>query len=253
MFKNSFDYFSWCTEMVEEAGLDIGFKLFGLEHILWNVVMGIMIILVAWFYKKADINKRKIYRYVVAGLLVLDEIIKIICLVYNGRYSVSYLPLHLCSIGIFISLWHSLKPNKFNFELIYCLQIPGAVIAMLMPTWTCLPFLNLMSIHSFTVHALLILYGVLLLVGKEQKHTLKGFIGAVAFILIYAIPIAIINTKFNTNFLFINHTNENPFLILLEGIFKYHQIGILLSVAILWSIMYMPFYIKKGKKNSNVN
>ena len=252
MFKNSFDYFSWCTEMVEEAGLDIGFKLFGLEHILWNIVMLIAIITVAYFYSKADINKKRIYRYVIAGLLVLDEIVKIISLVYNGRYTVSYLPLHLCSIGIFISLWHSIKPNKFNFELIYCLQIPGAIIAMLMPTWTSLPFLNIMSIHSFTVHALLILYGVLLIVG--QKHSLKGFIGAFIFIIIYAIPIAIINKTLNTNFLFINNTNDNPFLILLEGIFKYHQIGIVLSAFLLWTIIYMPFYLQKIiKKSSNAN
>ena len=111
-----------------------------------------------------------------------------------------------------------------------------------------------MSIHSFTVHALLILYGVLLIVGKEQKHSLKGFIGAFIFIIIYAIPIAIINKKFNTNFLFINNTNDNPFLILLEGIFKYHQIGIVLSAFLLWAIIYMPFYLHKIiKKSSNAN
>lgn len=255
MIKNSIDFFSWCTEMVEEAGLNIGFKLFGLEHILWIIAMGIMIFLVTLLYKKSNSEKRKKIRYIVAILLVLDEIIKIVCLLYNDYYHVQYLPLHLCSIGIFISLWHAIKPNKYNFELIYCLQIAGAAIAMIMPTWTCLPPFNLMSIHSFTVHALLILYGVMLIVGKEQKHTLKGFIGAVLSIIIYALVMAVFNNIFETNFLFINHTNDNPFLELCEGIFGYHQIGMVLAALILWALVYIPYYIpvlKQKIKNSNV-
>ena len=72
--------------------------------------------------------------------------------------SLDYLPLHLCSINIFLIALHAWRRPKLLDAFLYFVCLPAACAALLFPTWAPLPPLNFMVIHSFTVHFLLALY-----------------------------------------------------------------------------------------------
>ena len=80
----------------------VGFKQYGLLHIVWLVIFIATLIIVSRIYKKSDSIKRDKIRKIVAWLIVADEIWKMFFLTIGGRYKWEYLPLHLCSINIFI-------------------------------------------------------------------------------------------------------------------------------------------------------
>ena len=56
----------------------VGFKQYGLLHIVWLVIFIATLIIVSRIYKKSDSIKRDKIRKIVAGLIVFDEIWKII-------------------------------------------------------------------------------------------------------------------------------------------------------------------------------
>ena len=98
-------YFMDTTETIPSG---VGFASFGQLHLLW---LGVFILLTAgciiWYRKLSDRGKR-IWKIAVAILLVADEVFKVAMLVAGGRYLPGYLPLHLCSINIFIIFYTNL-------------------------------------------------------------------------------------------------------------------------------------------------
>ncbi len=58
-------------------------------------------------YGGMDREMRRRWRRTVALLLVADELFKDFGLLYGGNFSLDYLPLHLCSINIFLIVLHA--------------------------------------------------------------------------------------------------------------------------------------------------
>ena len=84
-----------------------------------------------------------------------------------GQWNWSYLPLHLCSINVFVCLYNTLTDRSWCKEELYALCIPGAALALLCPSWRDVPgWFTLINLHSVSIHALLVLYPVLLVAGR---------------------------------------------------------------------------------------
>lgn len=66
-------------------------------------------------------------------LMLADEFMKQTVLLYTGQWNVTYLPLHLCSINIFVCWYDAIHQSRWSKEILYALCIPGAVVAMLSP------------------------------------------------------------------------------------------------------------------------
>ena len=79
---------------------------------------------------------------------------------------------------------------------------------MLSPSWQRLPVWNLLHLHSYSIHVLLILYPVLLLAGgfRPQVHHIRWVL---AFLCAIATPIFFLNRLLKTNFFFLNDPQGN--------------------------------------------
>ena len=119
----------WKTVEVIPEG--IGFDHYGTLHLCWLAAFVLLTVLNCVLYRKLGQKGRKIWRIAVAALLVLDEVYKQIPLFVNGYFTLGYLPLHLCSINIFVIAFHALKPNKTVGNFLYTVCIPGAMAALL--------------------------------------------------------------------------------------------------------------------------
>ena len=123
-----------------------------------------------FYYKKLDEKARQKFLYIMSALLIADELFKHICSAATGQWEWGFLPLHLCSINIFVCIINSFKRDDFTSEVLYSVCIPGAALALLMPTWTNLPYWNFMSLHSNSIHVLLVMYPLLLLAGGFKPN-----------------------------------------------------------------------------------
>jgi len=242
-----FSYLFYCADNIPEG---VGFSLFGLGHLVWLCSIALVIVLVCRRYRRAGDRGRQRMRRIVSLLLIADELLKITVLSAIGYYDASYLPLHLCSINIFVCLWYTLRPNKMAAEVLYALSIPGALVALLSPTWVELPFVNLMSFHSFSVHGLLILYPMMLLTSGEHRPSIRRFWMPLVFMLVLSPILYVFNLHFGTNFMFLNGTADNIVLETIERIVtpQFYILGLVALVMVVWLFMYLPWAILDQRK-----
>ena len=242
-------------DTVETIPSDVGFSLFGGVHIGWIVTFLAVIIANCVFYRKLSEKGRDRWKKVVAILIVLDEIYKTVFLIIGNRNNVSYLPLHLCSINIFIVAFHAWKPFRAVGAFLYTVCIPGAIAALLFPSWTSLPLGNFMHWHSFTIHILLALYPLVLALSGELKLSLKDIPKCLLILVGMAIPIYGINMLLNTNFMFLMYVEEGNPLRFFEQLWGNHLYGYPVIIAGVLIAMYAPVLIInniKAKKNPPV-
>ena len=145
-------------ETVDTIAPGLGWPHFGPFHLAVLAVFLLLGAVLCRGYCGMDTDKRRRWRRTVALLLVADELFKDFGLLYGGNFSLDYLPLHLCSINIFLIVLHAWRRPKLLDTFLYFVCLPAACAALLFPTWAPLPPLNFMVIHSFTVHFLLALY-----------------------------------------------------------------------------------------------
>ncbi len=230
-------------DTVETIKDGAGFALFGKTHLIWLVAFVISAIALPLIYRRLNQKLRNVVRIAIASLIILDEIWKWVFLFIGDRYEHSYLPLHLCSINVFLVAYHLFKKSKIVENFLYAFCVPAGIIALLTPSWTALPPANFMHIHSFTIHILLALYPLMLVIGGDIKPDIKMAPKCLILLLCMGIVVLGVNFLCDTNFMFLMRTDDISFLVLFQDIFGAHQWAFPILLPIVMIIMYLPIII----------
>ena len=234
------NYFFETTESIAEG---VGFSLFDTLHLLWIGVAIACLIGSVILYRRLSDAKRDLWRKVIAWLLIGDELFKMAILIYSGHYGVGYLPFHLCSINIFLIAIHAYKPTKVLDNFLYTVCIPGALAAILFPSWTSLPVTSGMHLHSFTVHILLMLYPTVLALNGDVRPDIKQLPKSLGLLVLMAIPIYGLNLLLDTNFMFLMSADPGNPLYIFETLWGNHLLGFPVIIAGVLLVMYGPLVL----------
>ena len=242
-------YFLDTVETIEEG---LGFSLFDGIHLFWLALGAVVIIANCLLYRKLGSAGRARWRKAAALLIVADEIFKMVMLTVGGNYMVKYLPLHLCSINIFLIAFHAIRPNDTLGSFLYTVCIPGAMAALLFPTWTTLPVLNFMHLHSTTIHILLVMYPMVLAVNGDVKIEAKMIPKCLLVLLGLAGVALIANLILDTNFMFLMEAEEGNPLTFFEQLWGNHLLGFPVLIAAVLAVMYCPVILYRKLKKKTV-
>ncbi|MBQ6569931.1 MAG: TIGR02206 family membrane protein [Clostridia bacterium] len=230
--------------------VNVGFEHFGEYHLCWLAFTVVATVMLSLIYSKLHKKARGAMLIGIASFMLLTECFRQVLFVVNGSFEVGCLPLHLCGLNIFVCFIYSLTRREIIGEALYALSMPGAAMALLFPDWnTSYPPLNFFCIHSFYIHLLLFAFPLILIFNGEVRPKIKNLPKICAAILLLCPFIYLINVKFDTNFMFLNYPGEGNPLELFE---KYlgnpgYLLGMPVIAAVVWSILYLPFFIKKKK------
>ncbi len=231
-----------------------GFSLYCAGHLLWLGLLLALSVGLGMPYRGWDEKKRRICRRVVAVLLVFDELLKYAVTLAFGRFRLDYLPLHLCSINIFVIAADALHPREALREVLYAVCLPGAFFALLFPGWAYLPLKNALCIHSFTAHILLFLYPFLLLCGGFRP-SFRRFLRCLPFCLPVVAAVYGFNRVFGTNFMFLSYAGSGNPLSLFESWLGNpgYLLGFPVLCAASWAVLYGVPAILRGRKENPKN
>lgn len=218
-----------------------GFSHFDTSHIIWLVLFLCVCIWCAWFYRKRTYFQRSLMRYAFAVLLIADEVMKYWIIHKGGVPVIGYLPLQLCSICIILVIIHCFVPwNHYIGNFLYLVGLAAGLSALLFPSWTALPaFANLMSIHSFTVHIMLVSYIVMMICAKEIRPEFKTIPVSVCALIAMAICVFIFDLISGTNYMYLVHLSPASPLAPFEALGDY-RIGYAIILAGLVFVLYVP-------------
>ena len=238
-------YFLDTTGTIPE---NVGFSHFGQLHFVWLILFAVITVANSIWYRKLSDAEKSLWKKIIAALLVLDELFKTVMLFVGGRFTFDYLPLHLCSINIFLILLHAFRPTKTLNSFLYTVCIPGALAALLFPSWTALPLGNFMHLHSFTVHILLAMYPIVLFISGEIAPSIKDLPKCLLLLVAMAIPIYGINLLLNTNFMFLMQADPGNPLLVFEELWGNHLYGYPVIIAAVIAVLYLPLGIYRKMK-----
>lgn len=226
----------------------VGFSQFDFCHLMWLAAFLATAVACSVIYRRCDEKKRRIFRMVMAALIVGDELFKQVCLQIGDNFTVNYLPLHLCSINIALIAIHAVKPSKTLDNFLYTVCIPAAMMALLFPTWTKLPFLNFNHIHSFTVHGLLATYPIMLIAGGDIRPDVRQLPKSMGLLVGLAAAVWCVNHALDTNYMYLMSAPKGTPLIWFEKMFGEHLIGFPVLIALILFVMYTPVVLYERRK-----
>ena len=256
------DFFKTRSSWVNEYGNTPAWTWFSLTHIFILVATIIFCVVFSYLYRKGDDKKRKLYQWILVGLMLLEEVQMFTISIVTNQFEIGFLPLHLCGINIFFCIAHAIWGKNWMSEFLYALALPGALLALIVPTWTEVPPANFIFIFSTGYHIFLIAYPIMLLAGgfkpkfKNLKHVVYVLVPLA--ILIFGINqftnhMATVtgDAKFWTsNFMFL-YKPESLFTVLanlfhLEGMWYLLTLPFLL--VLIWGLFYAPWYFLERKQ-----
>lgn len=226
----------------------VGFQAFGALHLIWLLAGLILWIGGCLLYRKLSVRNRKILLTTLGAYIFLQEMVKNLVLLLLDEFSWGYLPFHLCGINILLIAFDVIKQTKIVRNFLYYFAIPGALLALLFPNWTEMPFWNFFHLHSFTIHILLVLYPLLLVTTGQVSTDLKSAFKAVGLLIVMAIPVYGLNLLWGTNFMFLMKPDSGNPLELFEKLLGSHLWGFPILLPIVILLMYVPILLLKKRE-----
>ena len=240
------EYFLETSDTISEG---LGFSLFGTVHLNWLVIAAVLITAICLLYRKLKPEGRIRWNKTVALLIIANELFKHTMLIIGGNFLPDYLPLHLCSINIFLIAIHAWRPTVMLSNFLYTVCIPGAIAALLFPSWTKLPVANFMHLHSTTIHIMLVMYPMVLSVNGVLKPSARGIPKCLGLLLVMAGVALVANLAFDTNFMFLMEAEPGNPLYVFEQLFGSHLIGFPILITAVLLVMYVPMELYRKHKN----
>ena len=188
---------------------EMGYPLFGAAHLLSVAVTLLLVIAAVIIIRKKSLRtQRRILKAIPVFMLFL-EIFKDLFLWSIGKFGIGYLPLHVCSIGIFVFLLREYLPwelsRKYFGEVAVVLIMPASLAALIFADWTIYyPVLNFINLHSYLWHGLLVLYPLILYLSKEVSPSIRHMPWVLLFLCLVVPPIYLFDRHFGCNYFFVN-------------------------------------------------
>ncbi len=200
------EYF-WKQQDDIPAGM--GYPLFGKTHLISVAVTLLAVLILVLLLASAKEKAQKRFLKFLPIVMVLLEMFKDGFLISVHRFGIGYLPLHVCSIGIFVFLLREFLPWKKAKEIFgeisFVLIMPASVAALFFADWTVFyPVWNFINLHSYIWHGALVLYPVLLMTCKEISPSIKHIHWIFIFLFATVPPIYIFDKMFRCNYFFVN-------------------------------------------------
>jgi len=232
------------------------FQLFGAGHLIAIAIIIAACLLLLYFRNAWDEDARRRFRYGLAIYLVIVESSWHIWSIYYGLWNVQEnLPLHLCSVFIWLSVIMLIKKNYSIYEMAYFLGIGGAMQAVITPDAGIYALPHFRAVQTLAAHGGIVLAALYMTWVESFRPTWKSFKTVVIWTNVYMVIVFFINLVLGSNYMFIAHKPEFPTLIDLLSPWPWYIPELEVLALIICFILYLPFMIKDlatGRERASV-
>ncbi len=220
------------------------FELFGTVHLLSLLAVVIFILLVARFKGASQATLLKV-RWVLAISLWLVEGSWHIWNIAVGTWNIqTMLPLHMCSVLIWLAGFMLITKNYSIYEFVYFLGIGGALQALLTPELGIYNFPHFRYIQTFMAHGLLVSIAVYMTVVEGYRPTWKSILRIFVIANIYMVAIFFVNRAIGSNYLMVNGKPPMATIIDLLPAWPWYIPWLEVIALVTCLLLYIPFIIK---------
>lgn len=225
---------------------DTQLQFFGAKHLSVIGVFALFWLSFVYFRKVWSEKDKKSFRVGLVVFLAVNEIGLHIWSLYWGVWNIqSMLPLHLCSVMVWVTVYTALTGNRSLYDFIYFLGIGGALQAFLTPADGAMydiPHYRIMQ--SLVAHGLLITIPIYMTVVEDFRPTLSSFKRIFIWTNVYMVIIFFVNRAIGSNYLFIAQKPPSPTLMDALSPWPWYIPELEVVAFVMLFMLYIPFFIK---------
>ena len=230
------------------------FILFGTDHLLAILAVILISTLVPHYLKKTSLATKKRFGYVLAYILILNELVKpYYHTQFFGYDLLNVLPFHMCALSAFSISIFLLTNKRIFYEVAFFWGIGGGLMALLQPD-TPLDFPDPVFIIFYLSHG-----GMLLAIGHasialENRPDLGSVKKAIMISLVVIVLIYFLNLILGppANFWYLGARPDGASIIDLMPDPPRHIPIVVMLGLIMFSIIYLPYWVYDRLKAKDV-
>ena len=221
------------------------FQLFGTKHL---IVIAFYAAVILWFFlgwKNPSEAGKKRMRYLLAGILIVGETTWHIWSAVGGTWTLTYhLPLHICSIMVWLSIYMLFTKNYRIFEFAYFIGLAGAMQAFLTPEAGIYGIWHFRAVQTLVVHGTLMVVPIYMALKEGFRPTWRSFVRVAVGVNLYMILIHFVNLGLESNYLFTRHKPPSASLLDVLGPWPWYILSMEALGFVIFFLLYLPWMIK---------
>jgi hypothetical integral membrane protein (TIGR02206 family) len=221
-----------------------GFKLFGVPHLVALGAIVLIVVALLWVGPRFPVAWRAPARYALAALLVTQELLWHGWKWATGQWSIQeQLPLHLCSVMIWLSAATLLTTSYPLYEFAYLLGIAGATQAILTPDAGPYGFPHFRFFQVFVSHGAIIISAVYMTAVEGFRPVPMSLVRVFVIGNLYMLVVFCINRAIGSNYLFVAHKPDTASLLDLLPDWPWYILPVEGIAVAMMLLLYLPFLV----------
>lgn len=222
------------------------FDVFGTGHLLALSMIAAVIIFLIWGWRDPDEHAKRRARYALAGVMLIVESSWHIWNVANDTWNIQrHLPLHTCSMGVWLSMVMLMTRNYRLYEVLYFVGIAGATQALLTPTLGIYGLPHFWAIQSLSSHGLLVIALVFMTSIEGFRPAWMSIWRTMLILNLYMLLVTGFNYLIGSNYMFTLRKPATVSLFDVMGPWPWYIFTAELVAIVLFSILYLPFAFRQ--------
>ena len=224
------------------------FDAFGLGHLLALSIIAAIIIFLIWGWRHPREDAKRRARYALAGIILIVESSWHVWNLANDTWDMQrHLPLHTCSMGIWLSILMLLTRNYRLYEVLYFIGIAGATQALLTPTLGAYGLPHFWAIQSLSSHGLLVIALVFMTTIEGFRPTWMSIWRTMLILNLYMLLVTGINYLIGSNYMYTLRKPATLTLLDAMGPWPWYILTGEILAILLFSILYLPIALSSRR------
>jgi hypothetical integral membrane protein (TIGR02206 family) len=225
------------------------FELFGPAHLTVLVIVGLLNAGLLLWGRRIPEPWRGRLRYILAAALLVNEAAWHIWNWATGQWNLqTMLPLHLCSVFVFVSAAALITKSYRLYEFVYFLGIIGAVQPLFTPDLGRYGYPHFRFFQTFISHGSIVTAAIYLTVVEGYRPTFQSLLRVLVWGNVYMAAVGVVNALLGSNYMFIARKPDTPSLIDVMPPWPWYVLVIELLAVALVTLLYLPFAWSKPKR-----
>lgn len=220
------------------------FQFLGIPQIV-TLLLLVLLNIVLLRDKKKDEKARARTRWTIAIILWVNEALFHLWHIYYGSWNIQeHIPLHACSVLIWLSGFMLIKKNKTIYEFAYFMGIAGALQALFTPDIGIYGFPHYRFFQTFISHGLLVTAAIYMTTVEGFRPTWKSLLRVIVWMNVYMVVVLGINSLIGSNYLFVSRKPPGPTLLDALPEWPVYLLYIEGLGFVMYLLLYLPFFLK---------
>ena len=220
------------------------FVLFGPPHVI-ALIMVVLANLSVILLRHISPRGRRIFRYTLAAVLLANETAWHLWNYFTGQWTPqTMLPLHLCSVMVWLSAYMLIMENYRLYEFVYFMGIGAATQALLTPDAGRYGFPHFRAFQTVISHGSIVMAAVYMTVVEGFRPYWKSFPRLIFWLNVYMVAVFVLNLLIGSNYLFIARKPDTASLIDVLGPWPWYILSLEAIGLAVCLLLYLPFAIK---------